>query len=444
MIPINVEKGIGLNMAGKPSSELIRKEKPSRVALLPERIPFVKPRLKVKCGEKVKIGSALFEDKRNPDIRFLSPGGGEVVEIDYGPRRVVRKIVVRLEGEEEFEDFSHLTEGAPLKTSREGLVEAMTLGGVWPFFRELPFRDIPSPDTVPPAVFVTLGAEEPFQPEPSVYLEGEGALFEFGIQILKKLTPNVHVVSAAAGSADLPQGLVTMAYKGNYPADDAGVHLYHTKKSPDENRAWFLDGQALLCLARFFKTGRYPVKRIVAVGGSSAGERVHVSTRQGVPVAHISRDASGEPDTRYIVGGVLRGYEVSREGFLGFGENALALLPSGDRPETFGFARPGYDKPTHSRAFLSVFNRSPLTFDCSVHGETRACVNCGYCAGVCPVEILPQFTMKAVVADEVEEALSHGLLDCVECGLCTYVCPSKIELARTLINAKASYYRESV
>ena len=79
---------------------------------------------------------------------------------------------------------------------------------------------------------------------------------------------------------------------------------------------------------------------------------------------------------------------------------------------------------------------------CSVHGSDRACIACGYCTQVCPVDILPQFTYKAILAGEVEESLEHGLLDCVECGLCSYVCPSKIELFETLKNAKADFYKE--
>jgi Na+-transporting NADH:ubiquinone oxidoreductase subunit A len=80
--------------------------------------------------------------------------------------------------------------------------------------------------------------------------------------------------------------------------------------------------------------------------------------------------------------------------------------------------------------------------DCGQHGEVRACVNCGTCARICPVDILPQFTMKCLVADEVEEALAHGLLDCAECGLCTYACPSKIQLREVFQAAKAQYYKE--
>jgi Na+-transporting NADH:ubiquinone oxidoreductase subunit A len=65
-----------------------------------------------------------------------------------------------------------------------------------------------------------------------------------------------------------------------------------------------------------------------------------------------------------------------------------------------------------------------------------------HCADVCPVDILPQMAFKAILAEEIEEALQHGLLDCVECGLCSYVCPSKIELSQTFKTAKAAYAKE--
>jgi Na+-transporting NADH:ubiquinone oxidoreductase subunit A len=77
-----------------------------------------------------------------------------------------------------------------------------------------------------------------------------------------------------------------------------------------------------------------------------------------------------------------------------------------------------------------------------MHGGRRACIACGYCALVCPVDILPQFAYKAILAGEIEESLEHGLLDCVECALCSYVCPSKIGLFESLKKAKAEFYKE--
>jgi Na+-transporting NADH:ubiquinone oxidoreductase subunit A len=58
------------------------------------------------------------------------------------------------------------------------------------------------------------------------------------------------------------------------------------------------------------------------------------------------------------------------------------------------------------------------------------------------VEILPQLAYKCILADDVDGALAHGLLDCVECGLCSYVCPSKIDLVGALKKARRTYYEE--
>ncbi len=442
MISIKVKKGYDLNIEGNPSLELEELEKPTHLAVTPERIPFIKPRLLVKEGDMVKLGSVLFEDKRNTDIKFLSPGGGEISGINFGPRRVIQEIVIKLDENEEKESFDPISQETLEQTERETLIKVLLNGGLWPLIRAFPFRDIARPEDRPPAIFVSLDAGEPFQPNPDVYLKGKRDLFGYGLQILRKLVPDVHVCVSSGSSAVLKtlNGFVTHTYTGNYPAGDPGVLLYHIKKSPSENRSWYISGQDVLLLAQFLKTGAYPTERTVTIAGSSALERKHIRTRFGVPLEHLAKTEN--EDSRYAVGGVLRGYSASRQTYMGFYETSLALLPEGREKEPFGFVRPGYEKPSYSRAFLSAFNRSALPMNCNLHGDERACVNCGSCAKVCAVDIPPQFTFKCVLADEVEESLACGLLDCVECGLCSYVCPSKIDVCAILKHAKAAYYKE--
>ena len=127
---------------------------------------------------------------------------------------------------------------------------------------------------------------------------------------------------------------------------------------------------------------------------------------------------------------------------MGFYEDALNLIPEASHREFLSLFRPGYRKPTCSRTFLSVLNRGPLAADTNTHGELRACIGCNYCPSVCPVEILPQLTYKCILADDVDGALTHGLLDCVECGLCSYVCPAKIDLVDVLKKARRTYNEE--
>lgn len=441
---INVKKGFDLKITGVPSNTMQPLDKPSHVAVLPEKIPFVKPRLKIAVGDDVKIGTPLFEDKRNPDIKFLSPGAGEITRIDFGPRRVIEQIVILLADDEPYEAFNPIGAHEVDHLDRDTLVKALLKGGLWPFVRTLPFRDIADPKIIPPAIFVSLDTLEPFHPQPEVYLQGAIELFRFGLRLLERLGPRVYVTASQANTSiqTMLDGEITHVYRGAYPAHDPGVLLYHIKREPQENAAAYLNGQDVLHIARFFKQGRYPIDRVVTLGGSSVAERKHFLTRAGVPLKHLAHGNDFQGPQRYIIGGIFNGRHGHPDGYMGFYENALNVLPVPEEPEFLAFSKPGFDKLSHSRTFLSSLRATVLDGDCSTHGEERACVNCGYCADVCPVDILPQFTLKALLVDEIEEALAHGLLDCVECGLCSYVCPSKIELADTLTKFKASYSKE--
>ncbi|MBI9084764.1 MAG: 4Fe-4S dicluster domain-containing protein [Desulfobacterales bacterium] len=447
MTLLRIKNGYDLNISGAPTEALEVLASPERVAVLPAKIPFIKPKPTVAAGDAVRRGSVLFVDKRNPRIRFLSPGGGRVADIRFGPRRAIEAIVVVLSPTESEESFLVMSDADVEAISRAELIQYLLDGGLWPMLRALPFRDIadPDPNLRPPAIIVDLGAQEPFLPQPSVYLDAQTQLFDRGLALLRRLCDRVVVYGPQTMKAG-QNGIgsrVTHTYRGGYPASDPGVMVYHTRTGPEDNRSWYICGQDLLAMARLTVAGRYPVERIVAVGGSESPVRCHVKTRLGVPLAHLIGGAL-PAGARPVVGGVFRGYGSDPDGYLGFYETSLALLPEGPDEEFLGFVRPGYGRASYSRTFLSAANPAPLFMDCNFHGEERACVACSACNRVCPVEMLPQLAFKSVLTGEIEEVLAYGLLDCVECGLCTYVCPSKIDLCAIFKSAKRDYHKEQV
>jgi Na+-transporting NADH:ubiquinone oxidoreductase subunit A len=311
MIVVNVKKGYLPKILGAPSNELDILEKPSQVALLPEKIPFIKPRLKARLGDNVKIGTLLVEDKRNPDILFLSPGGGKITDIDYGPRRVIRKIVIDLDDKETYETFP-VVDGEKLDhLEKNELRKIIMSGGLWPLLKELPFRNIANPDSNPPYIIISLDAQEPFQPLPEVYLKNNADLFEFGIKILKKLADTIFISTSFNNKSviRMEEDRLTHLCRGEYPADDPGVLSYHIKKSEAENKAWFIGGQDVLLLARLLLSGKYPVQRIVVTGGNLIHDGKHVLTRTGVPLSHLAGALVENKDpVRWIMGGLFRGY----------------------------------------------------------------------------------------------------------------------------------------
>ncbi|MBT8339873.1 MAG: 4Fe-4S dicluster domain-containing protein [Desulfatitalea sp.] len=446
MQTVRIKKGYRFHIAGSPSDILTRLPAPDRVAILPETIPHIKPRLKVSVGDAVKIGSVLFTDKNDSRFRFLSPGGGRIADIEFGPRRVIKAIVVDRQTDDEPEiEFPVVDEKQLNRIAPRHLADHIVDRGMWWVFRELPFRNLPNPDLIPPMILVGLDAQEPFQPSPAVYLKDAETDFAYGLKVLNRLADHrvvVHTAKSLQAQVDTGRKVLTHVISGCYPSDDSGTVHYHIKTGRDQNRAWFITGQDLILLARMLLLGRYPVDRVISVAGSAAPVRQHYRARMGAPLALLVDPAELKGDERLVVGGLLRGYERGSDGYLGLYETALNIVPRGGPAEFLSLFKPGFAKPSYSRTFASKFNRAPMVFDCKRHGDQRACIACMHCADVCPVDMLPQMVYKAVLAREVEEYLELGLLDCVECGLCTYVCPSKIELRQTFVETKAAYAKE--
>jgi Na+-transporting NADH:ubiquinone oxidoreductase subunit A len=442
MRQLTSKKGYSPTLPGAPSADLEILPDPGRVAVLPNRIPFITPRLAVREGDAVEIGSLLFTDKRSPRLQFLAPAAGTVAEVRFGPRRVIERVVIQRDEDEARRSFPVVDERRLGSVSRSELVDLLLDAGVWPLLRALPFRAIASPDAdPPPTIVVSLTDRDPFQPAASVYLDDRLALFDLGLTVLGRLADGPPVVAAADEPAvrELLGSRITHLTAGPYPAGDPGLVIYQTKTSAQSNVSWTIAGQDLLTLAEALVGGKYPTRRIVSVGGTTDGRSRHFSARWGAPLQQLVGHDAPVHSHRLITGGLFRGYRQPADGFLGYYETAVLMLPEGDRKEFLALFNPGWRKPSYSRAYLSTLNSRPTVQDCNRHGGVRACIACMHCADVCPVDILPQMAYKAVLADEVEEYLAHGLLDCLECGLCSWVCPAKIELTAAFKDAKADY-----
>ena len=62
-------------------------DKPKTVAIKPYQFKGIKPKLLVKEGDTVKIGTPVFKCKTNDQILFPALGSGKIKEIQYGDRK---------------------------------------------------------------------------------------------------------------------------------------------------------------------------------------------------------------------------------------------------------------------------------------------------------------------------------------------------------------------
>ena len=440
MEKIHLSKGFTLKLAGLPDTSVIRLPRPATVGVSALDIPHIRPKLLVKEKDRVKTGTPLFCDKRDTSIHYVSPGTGTVKKIVFGRRRRLLEVVISLDAMDTFVEFDPVSPKDLSQIPSGELADHLKKGGLWQTLRQLPARDTADSAATPPLIIVCLNGNDIFSPHPGLVLQDKIRQFEFGLSVLKRFCDRV-IVAARTNSLALlapAKHLITLAVPDIYPAWDPGTILYHIKKEAKENAAWYIGAEGLVRMAQFLETGRYPVDTMVTVTRGN-DKKPHMLTRQGSPVRLL---AGNFPPGSLITTGRLNGRIKDPDAHLGFFENTLNILPDAQGDEMFGFMRPGLNKPTVSKAFLScLFNRE-VQLDGTLHGEERACINCSYCENICPVDLMPNFIMKALVGDDIEEALELGLLDCSRCGLCSFTCPSKIELTRILSRGMDAHHKD--
>ena len=81
---IRIRKGLDLPMAGGADPGPASTAGVSRVALVGADYVGLRPTMAVREGDVVTRGGLLFTDKKNPAVRFTSPGSGTVTAVSRG------------------------------------------------------------------------------------------------------------------------------------------------------------------------------------------------------------------------------------------------------------------------------------------------------------------------------------------------------------------------
>ncbi|GMU90624.1 MAG: electron transport complex subunit C [Chlorobiota bacterium] len=70
-----------------------------------------------------------------------------------------------------------------------------------------------------------------------------------------------------------------------------------------------------------------------------------------------------------------------------------------------------------------------------------ACLRCGKCVEVCPVNLMPTRISQFSKLQRFEDAEAAGILVCMECGCCAYECPANIPLVQWIRLGKKEVIR---
>lgn len=146
--------------------------------------------------------------------------------------------------------------------------------------------------------------------------------------------------------------------------------------------------------------GRPLYKRIMTVSGRGVDPR-NLEVRVGTPLNNIVEFCGGLKDdaVKLVSGGPMMGFSL------------LNLDVCTTKTDS---------------GFLALTDKEVSTV------LPTACINCGRCANVCPMHLMPMYIDFYATVGDTKNAAKYGAMNCFECGTCAYVCPAKRPIVQSV------------
>ncbi len=447
-------KGLDLPINGSPEQSVSNGANVTRVAILGHDYPSMKPRMAVKEGDQVKRGQLLFSDRKSEGVNFTAPGAGTIVEINRGEKRAFQSIVIELDEKGDASDqveFPSYKGTAIADLSGDDVRALLGESGFWTSLRSRPFSRVPSATDECDALFVTAVDTNPMAASVEVALAGREAAFLAGLEAVSKLTSGTTFLCVgedweldASGLA----GVQTHVFSGLHPAGLVGTHIHVLSPVGRKRNAWHLGYQDVAAIGELFTTGKFNPERVISLAGPIVKEPRLLRTRLGASVAELTAGELAEDiETRTISGSVLCGHnaEDSEFSYLNRYDNQISCLQEDRERVFFGWLAPGEDKFSVVRAFVSaLLPDRKYNFTTTTNGSHRAMVPIGTFERLMPLDIMPTFLLRSLLAKDLEQAERLGCLELHEedLALCSFASPGKEDYGKALRTVLTEIWEE--
>ncbi|WP_339713491.1 Na(+)-translocating NADH-quinone reductase subunit A [Cyclobacterium amurskyense] len=432
---VKLKKGFDIRLIGKAEKKVGDYQPVKTFAIKPtDFIGMQRPKVLVKEGDTVKAGTPILIDKKLEKVKYVAPVSGEIVEIKRGDKRKLLEIKILADGEINFENFDKLTSSEIKSASRESIIDKLTVSGVWPQIIQRPYGIVANPEDSPRDIFISGFDSHPLAPDYDYLLKGQSNYFQAGIDALKKLTKGkVYLgLSSDEKSAELAsiQGVETTGFSGPHPAGNVGVQIHHVAPINKGEILWTINPYGVVQIGKLFINGIYDASKLVAITGSEVKNPSYAQTYIGSCVDSYVAGNTKSNNLRVVSGNVLTGEKINSDGYLGFYQHQLTIIPEGDYYEFLGWMKPTADKLSFHKALglLSfLFPKKEYALDSNERGEPRAFVQTGVFEKVTPMDIYPVYLLKAIMAEDFDEMEELGIYEVVEedLALCEFVDVSK-------------------
>jgi len=451
---IKIKKGLDINLKGKAPEVLLTGKASATYAIVPDSYNGIYPKVVAKAGDKVKAGSVLMIDKNRPEIKFVSPVSGEVVAVNRGEKRKVLSIIVKPDLRIEYEDFGK-KKVSSMKT--EEVKETILDGGLWPYIKQRPYDIIASPSDTPRDIFVSAFFSAPLAPNFDFILNGQDADFQTGLDVLAKMTTGKVYVGVRPGSTVKPTGVELVEVDGPHPAANVGVQINHIKPVNKGEVVWTVNPQDVILIGRLFNKGIADFTRMVAITGAELSQKGYMKVISGCSIRSLVggkveeqtylNGFQGLKHIRIISGNVLTGTKVSMEDYLMAYDDQVTVIPEGDDVNEFlGWGMPRFDDYSTSRTYFSwlMGKNKEYNIDARIKGGKRAMIMSYEYDKVFPMDILPEYLLKAIITFDIDKMENLGIYEVApeDFALCEFVDTSKIEIQKIVRSGLNLLYKE--
>ncbi|GGW65017.1 Na(+)-translocating NADH-quinone reductase subunit A [Alishewanella tabrizica] len=443
---IKLKKGLDIPLAGSPKQEITTGNTVTTVAVLGEEYVGMRPTMAVEVGDTVKKGQVLFEDKKNPGVKFTAPIAGTVKEINRGAKRVLQSVVIAASGDAAERFTAYSAEQLSTLTA-EQVKQNLVDSGLWVAFRTRPFSQSPAIDSTPKAIFVNAMDTNPLAADPAVVIAADANAFTQGLTVISRLTEGKVYLTKKAG-ANVPSiSNVTVAeFDGPHPAGLVGTHIHFLDAASTKKVVWHIGYQDVIAVGKLFATGELHSERVIALAGPVVKSPRLIKTLLGASVEELTAGELNEGQNRIISGSVLAGTTAKGvNGYVGRFHTQLSVLAEGYDKHFLGWIAPGAEKHSVTRAYLGHLNPKKLfNLTTTTNGSSRAMVPIGNYERVMPLDILPTLLLRDMISGDTDGAQTLGCLELDEedLALCTYVCPGKYDYGTILRNCLNTIQKE--
>lgn len=443
---IKIRKGYNLPIAGAVESAQPARSVPARVvAISPDDYPGFEPKADVQPGDVVERGGILLHSKRFPSVALVSPVSGTVRAVVRGERRKILRVEVEA-GNGAARRFAR-----PARGNVAGLRHLLATSGILAMMRQRPYDIIPDPEADVRDIFVSALATAPLAVAVDTPDAEAVRLAGAAVEALSSLTKGKVYICHGAGTPFPAIGCAEMvAVDGPHPAGNVGVQIAGIRPINKGETVWTLSWDVLLRLGCLLEKSEIDSSVSVAITGPEVTRPEVVVTTAGALIEPLLGGmlADDGRNKRIISGNVLTGIAVGMgpDAFLRAPYNQITVIAEGDDVDEFmGWASMSPSKMSVGRSFPLSGLRKLFRPDARLNGGRRSMIMSGEYDRMMPMDILPEYLVKAIMARDIEKMEQLGIYEVApeDFALAEYADTSKLPLQK-IVREGLDYLRKEL